>query len=397
MELTIRVCREISSVDAASWDALDHGGSPFLEHGFLHALEASGSVGGRSGWAPLYLVAEAPSSAVEGLSAKGAVLGAVPCFLKTHSYGEYIFDWGWANASARAGIPYYPKLVIAAPMTPATGPRLLLPHADLALRSAVATVLVEAIRSLAHDLEVSSVHWLFTTQGEQAFLEQAGFKARASFQFHWHNAGYASFDDFLATLSSRKRKQIRKERTRARAEVDGLEFVPGCDLTSDDLDHLDRFYRGTSMRHGAREYLRPGFFHALAHFLPHRMLFARVARVRQTIAGALYLETPQGLYGRYWGADEDIPFLHFETAYYAGIERCIDHKIPLFEAGAQGEHKLLRGFSPSSTYSSHWIRDPRLREAVDRFLDEEAEAVPGMMNELEQFMPYRREGGQEGC
>jgi len=391
VNLTVRVCRELSSVDAASWDALDHGGSPFLEFGFLRALEESGSIGRGSGWAPVWVLVEASDSAAAARPGPPTLVGAVACFIKSHSYGEYIFDWSWASASTRAGIPYYPKLVVAAPMTPASGPRLLLPRdADPALRRAIAGVLCDAVRSLAQDLEVSSVHWLFTTADEQALLEAHGFKPRASFQFHWRNAGYATFDDFLATLASRKRKQIRKERARAMAEVDALEFVPGDALTAADLDHIDRFYRVTTAHHGGRDYLRPGFFHALAQSLPHRMVWARVRRAGATVAGALYFETPQALYGRYWGADEDIPFLHFETAYYAGIERCIARGTPLFEAGAQGEHKLLRGFAPAPTHSSHWILDPRLRDAVERFLEQEADAMPTYIDELEQLMPYKR-------
>lgn len=402
MNLTIRVCRDLSSVDPASWNGLDHGGSPFLEHGFLRALEASGSIGAASGWAPRYLLVEGQatraSDSAAGTRAQDAMgrptqlLGAVAAFVKTHSYGEYIFDWGWANASARAGIPYYPKLVIAAPVTPATGPRILLsPDASPALRETVTAALIGAVRDLADELSVSSVHWLFTTEAEHERLAAAGFMPRASFQFHWRNRGYATFDAFLETLQSRKRKQIRKERRRALESIDRVEFVPGSMMSPEDVDALDRFYRITTLRHGGRDYLRQGFFHRLAEHLPHRVQFARVTREGVTIAGALYLETATALYGRYWGCCEEIEFLHFETAYYAGIERCIERGLPLFEAGAQGEHKLLRGFAPARTYSSHWIRDPRLQDAVYRFLDAEADAVPGTMNELEQFTPYKRD------
>lgn len=390
MDLTVRAVHDLSSVKAADWDRLEHGPSPFLRHGFLRALELSGSIGDDSGWAPVYLLAELTGPE---LGAPGAVLvGAVPCFIKSHSYGEYIFDWGWARASARARVPYYPKLVVAAPVTPATGNRILIadPGIEGLGPEVIAGCLVEAVRQLADAAECSSVHWLFTTEDEHRLLEEAGYMSRLSFQFHWKNREYADFDAFLATLSSRKRKQIRKERRRALEPVDGIEFVPGSELCEADVHALDGFYRRTTFRHGGQDYLQPGFFGHLVELLPEAVQFARVAQSGRTMAGALYLETEQGLYGRYWGCAEEIEFLHFETAYYAGIERCIERGIPLFEAGAQGEHKLLRGFTPAPTYSSHWIRHPELASGVRRFLREEAAALPDYMKELEQYAPYKK-------
>jgi hypothetical protein len=384
---SVRAVDDLSSVDPAAWDGLDHGPSPFLQWGFLRALELTESIGARAGWAPVYLLAEV------GSGAPGAKLvGAVPCFIKTHSYGEYIFDWGWARAASRAGIPYYPKLVVAAPVTPATGPRILL-HPELGVdRRAVALALTEAVRALADAAECSSIHWLFTTAQEHELLRDAGYMPRLSFQFHWRNQGYADFDAFLATMASRKRKQIKKERRRAHEAIDGFEFVAGPDLSDDDVDCLDRFYRTTTHRHFGQDYLQPGFFHELRRLLPGRMQFAKAHLGGETVAGALYLETEGALYGRYWGCSRQIEFLHFETAYYAGIERCIERGLPLFEAGAQGEHKLLRGFAPAPTFSSHWIRHPKLRGGVRRFLIEEAEALPSYMKELEQFTPYKADG-----
>lgn len=390
MKLTIRATNDLASVDPAAWDRLDHGSSPFLEHGFLRALELSESIGGDSGWGPVYLLAELS----DGEGGTPALVGAVPCFLKDHSYGEYIFDWGWARAASQAGLAYYPKLVIAAPVTPATGRRILVRRRNDTLGlepKAVAMALIEAVRSVADDLDVSSIHWLFTTKKEQDWLTEAGFLPRASFQFHWTNRGYSSFDAFLETLASRKRKQIRKERRRALAAVDGLEFISGDEVSSGDLRCLDRFYRTTTYRHGGQDYLRPGFFKTLAELMPRRMQFARVQCGGETIAGALYLQSDDALYGRYWGCSREIEFLHFETAYYAGIERCIDQGLRRFEAGAQGEHKLLRGFNPSPTYSSHWIRHTGLRNAIRRFLVQEAQELPDYMKELEQFAPYRRD------
>jgi hypothetical protein len=382
-KIIVRAVGSIAEVDAAAWDGLDHGPSPFLRHGFLRALEESGSIDTasarkrRSGWSGLYLLAEQA----------GALVGAVPAFVKSHSYGEYIFDWGWANAAERAGLRYYPKLVIAAPQTPATGNRMLIaPGADV---DAVRSVLIAAVRAVADDTECSSIHWLFCTQDEQAALIEAGFFPRASLQFHWHNRDYQTFGDFLGQLKSRKRKQLRKERERARAAIERLSWIGGAELDEAQLDDLDRFYRNTTDQHGGRDYLRPGFFHALAKYLPDAMRMVEVVAGGKRVAGALFLETDRALYGRYWGADVHVDLLHFETAYYAGIERAIERRLPLFEAGAQGEHKLLRGFDPMPTYSAHWIRHAGLSAAIVDYTRREAEAVATQIAEMAQFGPYR--------
>ena len=377
---------KIAKIDAAAWDGLDHGPSPFLRHGFLRALEDSGSIGRRAGWNPVYILAEADH---EG----GRLVGAVAAFIKVHSYGEYIFDWGWANAAERAGIEYYPKLVIAAPITPATGRRVLIaPGADPAM---VTAALCAGVRAVADQAECSSIHWLFCTAEEQARLEKLGFVARASFQFHWHNRGWSSWEEFLGALASRKRKQLRKERARVHAAIDGLRWVPGRELTTAQLDRLDGWYRSTTDNHGGHDYLRPGFFHRVAETLPDEMLVAEVAAGGGPVAGALFFETPGGLYGRYWGTDRPIELLHFETAYYAAIERCCARGTPLFEAGAQGEHKLLRGFMPSPTYSAHWIRHEGLAEAIAAACAREARSVARQMQELAAAGPYRRDGDDE--
>jgi predicted N-acyltransferase len=388
-KIAVRAVPSVAELDAAAWDGLSHGASPFLRHGFLRALEETGSIEPitakkrRSGWSSLYLLAERA----------GRLVGAVPAFVKEHSYGEYIFDWGWANAAQRAGLRYYPKLVIAAPATPATGHRLLLaPGAD---GDAVRGALIAAVRAIADDIECSSIHWLFCTAEEQAALVEAGFFARASMQFHWHNRGYASFDEFLAQLKSRKRKQLRKERERARSAIERLSWIPGGELDRAQLDDLDRFYRNTTDAHGGRDYLRPGFFHALAKHLPEAMRMVEVIAGGKRVAGALFLETDAALYGRYWGADVHLDLLHFETAYYAGIERAIVRGLPLFEAGAQGEHKLLRGFDPMPTYSAHWIRHPGLAAAIEDYTRREAVAVAAEIAELGKFGPYRHAGGDD--
>lgn len=391
--LTTRTVTSLESVSAADWEALAHGGCPFLAHGFLLALERSGSVGVEAGWRPVYvLVEEAPGDAGEPAGATGAgsaprLVGAVASYVKSHSYGEFIFDWSWARAAIQGGLRYYPKLVVAAPMTPATGPRLLVhPAAD---REAVVDLLVAGVREAADAAGCSSIHWLFTTPAEQDALAARGFMPRASFQYHWHNEGFADFEAFLATMTSRRRKQLRKERARARAAIDALEWVAGPDLAPGDLAAIDAFYRDTVHAHGGHDYLAPGFFGHVHSLMPASMLWARARRGGRTIAGALFFETEAALYGRYWGATEAVPFLHFEAAYYAPIERCIARGLPRFEAGAQGEHKLLRGLSPARTCSSHWFRHPGLGAAVGRFLAEEAAAVDEQMRELGDYLPFR--------
>lgn len=368
----------VGDLDAAAWDALEHGASPFLRWSFLRALEESGSVGGASGWAPRFLLAERA----------GELVGAAPAFLKGDSYGEYIFDWGWARASQQAGLPYYPKLVVAAPFTPATGTRLLVAaHAE---RSLIEEGLVSALLELARAERASSLHVLFCSEGESLRMGQLGLAKRASYQFHWHNHGYSSFDDFLAALKSRKRKQLRKERTRALEVIDSVDWVYGGELSAEDLEAIDRFYRHTVWAHGGLDYLRPGFFALLAQAMPEEMLFARARRRGETVAGALFFESASALYGRYWGAAEDLDFLHFEVAYYAGIERCIRRKVPLFEAGAQGEHKLLRGFEPSPTYSCHQMLHSEFDAAIRRFLRIERRQVEERMEAYAEYLPFRR-------
>jgi predicted N-acyltransferase len=390
MHSTVRVLGRIEEIDATAWDSLDHGPSPFLRHGFLAALEASRSIGGRSGWTPAYLCA------FDGAT----LVGAVAAFVKTHSYAEYIFDFGWASAAHRAGVPYYPKLVIAAPMTPATGNRILLAPGLSAARAAeVRRLLVAAVRAVADDADCSSIHWLFCTAEEQAALAVLGFTPRASYQYHWQNRGWASWDEFLGALKSRKRKQLRKERERVHAACAPVAWVAGGDAGEALLDDVDRWYRATVDAHGGSDYLRPGFFHEVARRLPDVVQLAEVRdRDGARIAGAIFFETPGpggALYGRYWGADRHVELLHFETAYYAGIERCCARGTPLFEAGAQGEHKLVRGFLPRATHSAHWLRHPGLAAAVDDFCAREARAIAREIEELAAAGPFRTDDAEE--
>jgi uncharacterized protein len=377
-----RLERSIARLDRAAWDALDHGGSPFLRHGFLRALEESRSIGKRSGWDPRYLV----------LGAGGELRAALPTFVKRHSYGEFIFDWEWARASERAGIRYYPKLVAAAPMSPASGPRLLFhPSLDAAARRDAAAQLIDAARDLAREEACSGLHFLFVTERERDLLAELGLAPRASFQFHWHARGDADFAGFLARMSSRRRKQARKERERVRAAVDSIEWVRGADLSADDLAAMDRFYRDNVDAHYGTAYLEPGFFELAARYLPDEVVMARARRDGRTVAGAFFLESDRALYGRYWGAVEPIPLLHFELCVWLPIERAIERRLAVYEAGAQGGHKLLRGLEPSATHSCHLLFHPGLDRAIREFLVAEEHAVTARMAELAEAGPFKEE------
>jgi predicted N-acyltransferase len=376
----VRLVSSIAEVTAAAWDALDHGGSPFLRHGFLRALEETRSIGKASGWEPHYLLIERG----------GTLNAAMAAFVKRHSYGEFIFDWEWARASERARIRYYPKLVVAAPMTPATGPRLLLdPALDPEARRAAAAELVAAARRLASDKGCSGLHFLFVTREERDLLAELGVSPRASFQFHWQNRGYADFADFLSRMSSRRRKQARKERERARAAVDAIDWLKGESLGAADLAAMDRFYRDNVDAHYGTAYLEPGTFELLARYLPDNLVMARACRGGDIVAGALYLETDRGLYGRYWGCDESIPNLHFEMTVWGPIERAIQRGQAIYEAGAQGSHKLLRGLEPNPTHSCHQLFHPALAEAIGQFLCEEERAVHHHMARLAAAGPFK--------
>ena len=372
----------MSSAEWKAWDALEHGPSPFLRAAFLQALTDSGSIGGQSGWIPVYFLVE------EHSEQPPILLGGAAGFVKTDSYGEYIFDWAWASAARRARIPYYPKLVFAAPVTPATGNRVLLApgaNAELVTRGILA-----AAEKVASAADCSSIHWLFCTRDESERLGDLGFARRPTFQYHWQNRDYQTFDDFLAALTSRKRKQIRKERRRALEAIDELLFIPGGELDEETLDELDGFYRDNVAAHGGFDYLRPGFFHAVVQNDPSLLLYARAIKNGAGVGGAIFFETESALYGRYWGCDEQIEFLHFEVAYYAGIQRCIERGTPLFEAGAQGTHKLLRGFEPNRTYSCHAIRHPDLDRAVRAFCEQEALTIAEDMAHQAGFGPYKK-------
>ena len=380
----VRVHPAIESIDAAVWDALANPDpatlNPFTTHAFLLALEQSGTVGRRTGWTPCHL----------SLEQDGAITGVAPCYLKSHSKGEYIFDYGWAEAYERAGGRYYPNLQIAVPFTPGPGRRFMVGRGDGG--EAREQLLLAGAIALAKEANASSVHATFVTEGEWSRIgADTGWLQRTDQQFHWQNAGYATFDDFLAGLASRKRKAVRKERAEAQS-IPGLtiEHITGRDITEAHWDAFFEFYMETGSRKWGRPYLNRKFYSLLGEAMAERCLLVMAQRDGRYIAGALNLIGGDCLYGRYWGAIEHHPFLHFELCYYQAIESAIAMKLARVEAGAQGEHKLARGYMPTPTYSVHWIADPGFRRAVARYLVEERDYMVQQRLALAEYGPYRK-------
>jgi predicted N-acyltransferase len=379
-----KVASRIAEIAAADWDACANpdpaAHNPFLSHAFLNALEASGCVGDRrTGWLPHHI---ALTDAAGGISA------CMPCYVKLHSAGEYVFDYAWAEAYERAGGTYYPKLQAAVPFTPVPGRRLLVrPGPDEDRREMLlAAAAVEAARRLG----VSSLHLTFLTEHEWQALGAQGFLRRTDQQFHWHNEGYAAFDDFLARLSSRKRKTVRKERTEALSHGLTIERISGSAITEAHWDAFFAFYQDTGGRKWGRPYLNRRFFSLLGEAMAERCLLIMAKHDDRYVAGALNLIGGGCLYGRYWGAIEHHPCLHFEVCYYQAIEYAIEKSLARVEAGAQGEHKLARGYLPVTTYSAHWIADPGFRKAVARYLESEREHVAATMEAFSELAPFRK-------
>ncbi len=378
--LTVRVASALAEVPAAEWDACAGSANPFVGHAFLEALEASGSTSGKTGWLPQHLLVEGPG---------GKLLAAAPLYLKSHSYGEYVFDWGWADAYERAGGRYYPKLQCAVPFTPVPGPRLLVREdAPAGTRD----LLVAALLEVARRHGVSSFHVTFAPEDEWRALGEAGFLQRLGQQFHWHNRGYRDFDDFLDALASRKRKQIKRERRDAVAGGIEVRVLSGREIEPRHWDAFFRFYISTSDRKWGSPYLTRGFFDLLGERLPEKVVLVMAEKSGKPIAGALNLAGSDALYGRNWGCSDDYPFLHFELCYYRAIDVAIARGLARVEAGAQGPHKIQRGYLPSRTYSAHWIRDPGLGRAVADFLRRERAGLEREMAALAELSPYRQEG-----
>ena len=372
MAESLRILESLDSVDPARWDALALG-NPTLAHAFLDSLHASGCASERTGWAPRYLT----------LWEGDRLDGAVPLYVKAHSRGEYVFDWAWADAYERHGVAYYPKLLSAVPFTPAAGARLL--AVDERVRETLARALLETARSSG----VSSLHVLFPAAADAQALRGTGLMERSGVQFHWRNAGYASFEDFLGALSHDKRKKIRQERRRVAEAGVVLRRVTGHEATEADWDFFTQCYRRTYREHRSTPYLTREFFRLLAQRMPGNVLLVIARDGSRPIAAAMDLFGPDALYGRYWGAVERVPGLHFEACYYQAIEFCIERGIALFEGGAQGEHKHARGFLPEATRSFHWLAHPAFERAVDDYLAREGVQVSAYLDELNERTPFR--------
>ena len=375
----LKVVSRISEIPADSWNACVGSDAPFLRHGFLDALEASGSAVKETGWLPQHLVLEAPD---------GRILGAAPLYLKNHSYGEYVFDWGWANAYERAGGDYYPKLQCCVPFTPVTGPRLLIhPECD---RDSTRDALIHGLIEVAKQHGVASLHVTFPRRGEWQALGQAGFLRRKGLQYHWENRDYASFDDFLASLASRKRKAVRKERREAQASGLTIRALTGDEIEPRHWDAFYRFYISTSDRKWGRAYLTRAFFDLVGPAVGDAAVLILAEHDGIPVAAALNLRSETTLYGRNWGAVGYVKFLHFELCYYQAIDYAIAHGLERVEAGAQGEHKIQRGYLPVETYSAHLILDPGLERAIDDFLDHERRRVGHEIEALASYSPFRK-------
>ena len=371
-QITLEVVDSLSRITPGAWDRLT-GGHPLLSHAFLHALHESGAASEATGWAPRYLL----------LQRDGQLRAALPLYLKEHSYGEYVFDWAWADAWQRAGRAYYPKLLSAIPFTPVTGPRLL--GDDPADQRA----LLRGALQFAGEAGLSSFHCLFPGETQAREMAAEGLMLRRTVQFHWTNEGYGSFDDFLATMNHDKRKKVKQERRRVREAGVEFEWRVGPDIRDEDWQFFARCYDDTYRRHHSTPYLNLDFFRRLAASMPGNLLLAIGWRNGQRLCASFHIFSPDALYGRYWGTTDYVPGLHFEACYHQAIEFCIAQGIRRFEGGAQGEHKLARGLLPVTTWSAHWVADPQFDRAVRQFVERESTGVAAYVNELAEHAPYK--------
>ncbi|WP_116367845.1 GNAT family N-acetyltransferase [Parahaliea mediterranea] len=377
-DLRVAFAASLADVDADQWDALAGNDYPFLRHRFLYGLERSGCTSADTGWQPCHAL----------LWRGDDLLALLPLYLKDHSWGEYVFDWAWADAWRRMGLNYYPKLVSAIPFTPATGPRLCCAP-DFAAEQAW-PLLLQGIRSLSEQQGISSWHLLFPERATSNALAEAGYPQRLAVQFHWLNNGYRSFDDFLATFASRKRKNLRRERARVAEQGLTLRRLQGSAITPEHWRRFHRFYQLTyAKRSGHGGYLSEAFFTDVAPALGEQVMMVVAEQAASPVAAALYFRSGDTLYGRYWGCEQEYDCLHFEACYYQGIEYCIEHGLQRFDPGAQGEHKIQRGFTPVYTCSNHWIADERLAAAVADFAKDEAGHIAQYREEAAELLPFK--------
>jgi len=384
-DLSLQITPSLEAVPGPAWNRLNRTANPFLSHEFLVALERHGCVGERYGWLPHHLMVH---------DRNGTLVGAAPLYLKWNSYGELVFDWSWAEAYRRAGLAYYPKVVGAVPYSPVTGPRLLVdPDAD---SPAVEAALIQGALDITRRSGASSLHWLFTPEDQACRLEASGLLRRTGCQYHWHNAGYGDFEEFLATLRSERRKKVRRERRKVQEAGLELRLLQGAEAARADWHGFHELYCSTFRRLGGMPTLSQGFFEEIASTMGDQVLLILAQRSGQTVAGAFCLVGPDTLYGRHWGYRETFDSLHFETCYYQGIDYCIRHHLARFEPGAQGEHKVWRGFVPAYTWSSHWIADAGFRAGIKRFVETESRAMAEHVQQLRAHSPYRLSGQTPG-
>jgi len=377
--MNISIIDAIKQVTRDEWNVLAGKDSPFVRYEFLAALETHHCVGERYGWIPQHITLRDKND---------KLIGAVPLYLKDNSYGEFVFDWGWADAYHRNGIPYYPKLVVATPYTPATGPRLLIDsNQDF---KTISDTLINASLQHARQLEVSSLHWLFTNKSDNQQLLEHDFMRRIGCQFHWTNQDYQSFEQYLQTLSRNKRKNILRERRHVTEAGVQLEVLDGHQATEQHWQTFHRYYESTFMKLGGYATLSRGFFEEVGKTMPDNIMLVMASHENQYVAAALSFRGSNTLYGRHWGCERDINSLHFEACYYQGIEYCIKHGLKYFEPGAQGEHKIARGFLPTTTYSAHWIADPMFKDAIQEFLQRETKGIQHYIQQLQTHSPFKQ-------
>jgi predicted N-acyltransferase len=376
MNYRTHIASSLAEIGQAAWDglvAIQDKPNPFLSFAFLDALHASASACAATGWQPQFLA----------LYDGDALAAAMPLYVKSHSYGEYVFDWAWADAYQRNGLEYYPKLLSAIPFTPVTGPRLM--ARDAPARAA----LLDVLRATQQGSDVSSTHILYPPADQVQQLQEAGFMLRSGVQFHWLNPGYRSFDEFLATLEHKKRKNIRAERRKVKEAGVTMRRVRGVDIQDADWRMFDRCYQNTYAEHRSTPYLNLDFFRRIGRDMPDNILLVIAEREGRQIAASLVIHSADTLFGRYWGALEHVPCLHFEASYYQPLEFCIEHNIAVFEGGAQGEHKMARGFLPTKTWSAHWLAHPAFADAIERFLEREKGGIDDYIDELNDRNPFK--------
>lgn len=387
--LELKFVKSIEEIGQSRWNSIVGNENPFTRYEFLHALETSGCTNEQSGWSPYHVAIYQSAQPKQEDSTENGLICIVPLYLKTNSWGEYVFDWSWANAYQSHGVDYYPKFVTAAPFTPSTGSRFFVAAEFEAHTRDLMQYVATKIKQEAELIGASSWHILFPTQLENAYLDSIGIRTRIGTQFHWHNRNYKCFDDFLGEMTSRKRKSIRKERKQVADQGITFKRTEGVEISDQQWESFYFFYQSTYLMRGQQGYLSQQFFRAIGKTMPEQILLINAVQEGREIAAALFFKNADNLFGRYWGSSADYQFLHFETCYYQGQDYAIEKGIVTFDSGAQGEHKIQRGFEPLITYSNHWLAHTAFADAVKNFLEEERPHIEGYRKSAEAMLPYK--------